>query len=111
MAWTSNCSIGVHMNEEGHKTPYSSQIGSKHIDMFVEEDQLLIEMVFTNSEVVFFVALCLYMLLLLDLCCPHLEQYAALRVLSDRKCLEPILRGLAYWFGLLLYLLCHIHIQ
>ena len=72
MAWTSNCSIGVHMNEEGHKTPYSSQIGSKHIDMFVEEDQLLIEMVFPNSEVVFFVALCLYMCYFYLTCVAHI---------------------------------------
>ena len=72
MAWTSNCSIGVHMNEEGHKTSYSSQIGSKHIDMFAEEDQLLMEMVFTNSEVVFFVALCLYMCYFYLTCVAHI---------------------------------------
>ena len=72
MAWTSNCSIGVHMNEEGHKTSYSSQIGRKHIDMFAEEDQLLMEMVFTNSEEVFFVALCLYMCYFYLTCVAHI---------------------------------------
>ena len=44
MASTSKCSIGVYLNEECHKTTYNSQIGSRHIDMFVEEDQLLIKL-------------------------------------------------------------------
>ena len=44
MASTSKCSIGVYLNEECHKTTYNSQIGSRHIDMFAEEDQLLIKL-------------------------------------------------------------------
>ena len=44
MASTSKCSIGVYLNEECHKTTYNSQIGSRHIDMFLEEDQLLIKL-------------------------------------------------------------------
>ena len=35
---TSKCSIGVNLNEECHKTTCSSQIGSRHIEMFAEED-------------------------------------------------------------------------
>ena len=41
MASTSKCSIGVYLNEDYHKTTHSSEIGSKHIDMFAKEDQLL----------------------------------------------------------------------
>ena len=44
MASTSKCSIGVYLNEEYHKTTCSSQIGSRHIDEFAEEDQLLIKL-------------------------------------------------------------------
>ena len=44
MASTSKHFIGVYLNEECHKTIYSSQIGSKHIDMFAEENQLLIKL-------------------------------------------------------------------
>ena len=40
MASTSKCSIGVYLNEECRKTAY----GSRHIDMFAEEDQLLIKL-------------------------------------------------------------------
>ena len=38
------CSIGVYLNEEYHKTIWNSQVGSKHIDVFAEEDQLLIKL-------------------------------------------------------------------
>ena len=44
MASTSICYIGVNLNEDCHKTSCSCQIGSKHIDMFAEEDQLLIKL-------------------------------------------------------------------
>ena len=44
MASASKCSISVYLNEEYHKTTYSSQIGSRHIDEFAEEDQLLIKL-------------------------------------------------------------------
>ena len=44
MASLSKCSIGVNLNEECHKITYTSQIGSRHIDMLGEEDQLLIEL-------------------------------------------------------------------
>ena len=40
MASTSKYSIGVYLNEECRKTAY----GSRHIDMFAEEDQLLIKL-------------------------------------------------------------------
>ena len=39
-----NVLLGVNLNEECHKTTYNSQIGSRHIDMFAEEDQLLIKL-------------------------------------------------------------------
>ena len=39
MTSASKCSISVYLNEEYHKTTYSSQIGSRHIDEFAEEDQ------------------------------------------------------------------------
>ena len=44
MASTSKCSIGVYLTEQCHKTIYNSQIGSRHIDMFAEKDQLLIKL-------------------------------------------------------------------
>ena len=36
-----------------------------------------------------------YLLFLLNLCCTHLQQYAALRIMGDKKLLQAILRSLA----------------
>ena len=44
MASRSKCFIGVYSNEECHRITYNSQIGGRHIDMFAEEDQLLIKL-------------------------------------------------------------------
>ena len=44
MPSTSKYSIDVYLNEECHRTTHSSQIGSKNIDMFAEEYQLLIKL-------------------------------------------------------------------
>ena len=49
-------------------------------------------------ENIFRCAVLVYVLLLPDLCCTYLEQYAAFRVMSDRKLLQAIRRILVYCF-------------
>ena len=79
MASTSKCSIGVYLNEECHKTTYNSQIGSRHIDMFAEEDQLLIKLRSGIDQP------------LTDICNHHEKYFRVKYATLKYKCCDPIL--------------------
>ena len=79
MASTSKCSIGVYLNEECHKTTYNSQIGSRHIDMFAEEDQLLIKLRSGIDQP------------LTDICNHHEKYFLVKYVIFQYKCCDPLL--------------------
>ena len=79
MASTSKCSIGVYLNEECHKTTYNSQIGSRHIDMLGEEDQLLIELKSDIDKT------------LTDICNHHHKYFLVEYVAFQHKCCDPLL--------------------
>ena len=76
---TSKCSIGVNLNEECHKTTYNSQIGSRHIDMFAEEDQLLIKLRSGIDQP------------LTDICNHHEKYFLVKYVTFQYKCCDPLL--------------------
>ena len=79
MASTSKCSIGVYLNEECRKTTYGSQIGSWHIDMFAEEDQLLIKLRSCIDQP------------LTGTCNTHEKYFLVKYVTFQYKCCDPLL--------------------
>ena len=79
MASTSKCSIGVYLNEECHKTTYNSQIGSRHIDMLAEEDQLLIKLRRGIDQP------------LTDICNQQEKYFLVKYVTFQYKCCDPLL--------------------
>ena len=79
MASTLKCSIGVYLNGECHKTTYNSQIGSRHIEMFAEEDQLLIKLRSGTDQP------------LTDICNHHEKYFPVKYVTFQYKCCDPLL--------------------
>ena len=79
MASTSKCSIGVYLTEQCHKTIYNSQIGSRHIDMFAEKDQLLIKLRSGIDQP------------LTDICNHHEKYFRVKYVIFQYKCCDSLL--------------------
>ena len=73
------CSIGVYLNEEYHKTIWKSQIESKHIDVFAEEDQLLIKLRSGIDQP------------LTDICNHHEKNFLVKYVTIQYKCCDSLL--------------------
>ena len=64
---------------ECHKTTYNSQTGSSHIDMFAEEDQLLIKLRSDIDKP------------LTDICNHHEKYFLVKYVTFQSKCCDPLL--------------------
>ena len=79
MTSTSKCPIGVYLNKECHKSTCNIQIGSRHIDMLAEEDQLLIKLSRGIDQP------------LTDICNQHEKYFLVKYVTFQYKCCDPLL--------------------
>ena len=72
------CTIGIKLENKGHKTTYSQEIGLVHFDVFSEREKLLLTLTTQIKQI-------------LNICYHHKQIYLIRYALLQRKCADPFI--------------------